>query len=81
VRCAEFFLSSDFGEIHSRSLPMVKEKVHRERITIEVDPDVRAFLAGWAQEEGRPLSNLLRRVLSSIADERAAAREQQARAA
>jgi hypothetical protein len=53
---------------------MAKERVHRERITFEVDPKVKAFLDSWAQEEGRGLSNLLRRLLSAIADKRMAAR-------
>jgi hypothetical protein len=43
---------------------MAKERVIRSRITIEVDPKVRVFLEGWAKEEGRPLSNFLRRILS-----------------
>jgi hypothetical protein len=54
---------------------MTKERVHRERITFEVDPKVGAFLKQWAQEEGRGLSNLLRRLLSAIADKRMAARD------
>ena len=53
---------------------MAKERVERSRITFEVDPPVRAFLEGWAQEEGRPLSNLVRRLLSGIADKRKEAR-------
>jgi hypothetical protein len=53
---------------------MAKERVERSRITFEVDPHVRAFLQGWAQEEGRGLSNLLRRLVSGIAGERMAAR-------
>ena len=32
---------------------MTKGRVQRSRITVEVDPAVRAFLEGWAQEEGR----------------------------
>jgi hypothetical protein len=52
---------------------MAKARVDRSRITIEVDPKVKAFLEGWAQEEGRGLSNLLRRLLSGIADKRMAA--------
>jgi hypothetical protein len=46
----------------------------RSRITIEVDPKVKAFWEGEAQEEGRGLSNLLGRLLSGIADKRMAAR-------
>jgi hypothetical protein len=54
---------------------MAKERTHRTRITVEVDPKVDAFLKQWAREEGRGLSNLLRRVLSAIADKRMAARD------
>jgi len=50
------------------------KRVDRSRITIEVDPEVKTFLEGWAREEGRGLSNLLRRLLSGIADKRMAAR-------
>ena len=53
---------------------MAKQRVQRSKITIELDPAVRRFLEGWAQEEGRGLSNLLRRLLSAIADKRMAAR-------
>ena len=55
---------------------MAKE---RARITFEVDPKLSAFLAGWAEEEGRTLSNLVRRLLSGIADKRMAAQETAAR--
>jgi hypothetical protein len=54
---------------------MAKERTPRTRITVEVDPKVDAFLKQWAREEGRGLSNLLRRVLSAIADKRMAARD------
>jgi hypothetical protein len=40
-------------------------KPARERITVEVEPDVRASLAAWADEEGRPTGNLVRRVLTA----------------
>jgi hypothetical protein len=53
---------------------MATERVDRSRITFEVDPAVRAFLEGWAKEEQRPLSNLVRRLISGIADKRMAAR-------
>ena len=42
-----------------------KPKQHRERLTIQVEPDVRASLLQWADEEGRPVGNLVRRVLRS----------------
>jgi hypothetical protein len=56
-------------------------KAHRERtrITIEVDPQVRDEIAEWAAAEGRKVSNLVRRVLSEIIDQRVTAREAAAR--
>jgi hypothetical protein len=53
---------------------MTKERVIRSRITIEVDPDTEREIARWAIAEGRPVSNLLRRVLSEIVDQRLAAK-------
>ena len=52
---------------------MAKQRVQRSKITIELDPAVRRFWEGLAQEEGRGLSNLLRRLLTGIADKRQAA--------
>jgi hypothetical protein len=34
----------------------------REKLTVEIDPDLRDALARWATEEARPLGNLLRRI-------------------
>jgi hypothetical protein len=46
----------------------------KEKLTVELDPELRDSLARWAQEEGRPLGNLLRRIVAlSVAQ-----REQQA---
>jgi hypothetical protein len=53
---------------------MAKARVDRSRITIEIDPKVKEFFEGLAQDEGRGLSNLLRRLLTGIADKRMAAR-------
>jgi hypothetical protein len=58
---------------------MAKERVIRSRITIEVDPVTQHKIAQWAVSEGRPVSNLLRRVLSEIVDRRTAAGETAAR--
>jgi hypothetical protein len=33
---------------------MLKAKARRERLTAEVEPEMRATLAAWAVEEGRP---------------------------
>ena len=46
-----------------------------KRITVEVDPKLDAFLKQWAREEGRGLSNLLRRLVTAIVDKRMAASE------
>jgi hypothetical protein len=53
---------------------MARERVHRSRIMIEVDPDTDREIKRWAVSEGRPVSNLLRRVLSEIVDQRLAAK-------
>jgi hypothetical protein len=44
-------------------------KPRREKLTIEVEPDVRAALAQWADQKGRPVSNLVRRVLRAVVTE------------
>jgi hypothetical protein len=49
----------------------------REKVTVELEPDLRKSLARWARDEGRPVGNLLRRLLAiSVAQ-----REQQPEAA
>jgi hypothetical protein len=53
---------------------MARERVHRDKVTVELDPDVRREIARWAVSEGRGVSNLLRRVLSDVVNERMAAR-------
>jgi hypothetical protein len=47
----------------------------RLRLSIEIDRELREALARWADDEGRPLGNLLRRIVAlSVAQ-----REEQAR--
>jgi hypothetical protein len=53
---------------------MAKARAIRSRITIEVDPVIQQKIAQWAVSEGRPVSNLLRRVLSELVDQRMAAK-------
>src|SRR5262249_36310638 len=65
-----------WANFHSGGLPMAKD---RERLTVELAPDVRQQIEQWAASEGRPISNLLRRVLSEIVDQRVAARGAAAR--
>jgi hypothetical protein len=54
---------------------MAKARTVRSRITIEVDPVIQQKIEQWAQSEGRPISNLLRRVLSEIVERRTTARD------
>jgi hypothetical protein len=51
-----------------------KKKGHFQKATVLLDPDVYEAFVEWAQEDQRPFGNLLRRLLSSIADKRMAAR-------
>ena len=39
----------------------------REKVTVELEPDLRQSLTRWAQDEGRPVGNLLRRLLALAA--------------
>jgi hypothetical protein len=57
---------------------MATEKGHFQKATVLLDPDVYETFVEWAKEDRRPVGNLLRYVLSGIADERMAAREQRA---
>jgi len=41
----------------------------RERLTVEVDTDLRKSIAHWAREEGRPVRNLLRRIVATATAE------------
>lgn len=36
----------------------------REKLTLEIEPDLRNSLTRWAEEEGRPVGNLLRRIVA-----------------
>jgi hypothetical protein len=36
----------------------------REKLTVELEPELRDSLARWAVEEGRPVGNLLRRIVA-----------------
>jgi hypothetical protein len=60
---------------------MATKKGHFQKATVLLDPDVYEAFVEWAKEDQRPFGNLLRHVLSGIADERMAAREHEARAA
>jgi hypothetical protein len=44
---------------------MEEGMARRERLTVEVDPQLRKSLARWAREEGRPVGNLLRRIVTT----------------
>jgi hypothetical protein len=44
----------------------------RQKLTIEIEPDLRQMLAKWATEEGRPVGNLLRRIVSKAVQDQAA---------
>jgi hypothetical protein len=67
IRIASNSFSKEFAA-------MTKKRAHMARITFEVTPGLSAFLNGWAREEGRTLSGLVRHVLTGIADEKMAAR-------
>jgi hypothetical protein len=53
---------------------MAKPRIRRERLTIEVSPDVRQEIVQWAVAEERTISNLLRHVLGELIDQRLAAK-------
>jgi hypothetical protein len=53
---------------------MAKERAQRNRITFEVDPETQREIERWAISEGRPISNLMRRVVSELVIQRTAAR-------
>lgn len=42
----------------------------RPRITLEIEPEMRAELVDWAREEARPVGNLVRRLLGTVVSER-----------
>jgi hypothetical protein len=41
-----------------------------EKLTVVVEPETRAELAEWAREEGRPVGNLLRRIVCKSVEQR-----------
>lgn len=45
-------------------------KPRRPRLTLEIELETREALVAWADEEGRPVSNLIRRVLATVVAER-----------
>ena len=49
---------------------MTNGKPRRERLTVEIVPEAKAAIALWADEERRPVGNLVRRLLASVASER-----------
>jgi len=51
-----------------------KVRAHRERITVEVNRDLRQEIARWAVSERRSVSNLLRDLLTDAVNERMPAR-------
>jgi hypothetical protein len=46
------------------------DRRERERLTVEVPADLHDSLTRWAQEEGRPVGNLMRRLLAMSVTER-----------
>jgi hypothetical protein len=54
-------------------------KADKEKLTLVLDAAAREEVARWAVEEGRPVSNLLRRIVQAAIERRAA--EQQGLAA
>ena len=74
VRCRQKSPLATLSKFLHRSLPMAKERAQRNRITFEVDPETQREIERWAISEGRPISNLMRRVVSELVDQRSAAR-------
>jgi hypothetical protein len=52
-----------------------------EKTTVVLESDVREELEQWALEEGRPLSNLLRRIVHAAIERRAAEQQREMEAA
>jgi hypothetical protein len=52
---------------------MAKQK-RREKLTVEIEPDLRKSLTKWATEEGRPVGNLLRRIVAKAVEAQSAER-------
>jgi hypothetical protein len=52
----------------------------RERLTFEMEPDVKSALETWAREEDRSIGSLLRRIVErSVQERRASAAASEAR--
>jgi CopG-like RHH_1 or ribbon-helix-helix domain, RHH_5 len=49
-----------------------------EKLTVVLEPAARNELCEWAREEGRPLSNLLRRLVAKSLEDRRTARQEHA---
>jgi hypothetical protein len=47
-----------------------------EKLTLVIEPETRAELAEWAREEGRPVGNLLRRIVCKSVEQRRQALQQ-----
>jgi len=52
-----------------------------EKITVHIEPETRAELAEWAREEGRPIGNLLRRIVNRSVEARRQSQHRQEEAA
>jgi hypothetical protein len=46
-----------------------------EKLTVVLEPEQRSELAEWACEEGRPVSNFVRRLVGECIEERRAVQE------
>lgn len=44
--------------------------VKPEKLTVVLEPETRDALLKWAREEGRPVSNLLRRLVGKCIEDR-----------
>jgi hypothetical protein len=47
-----------------------------EKVTVVLEPDARDAVARWAAQEGRPVSNLVRRIVSQALERRTAEQQQ-----
>ena len=56
-----------------------KVRAQRERISVELGPDLRQEIARWAVSERRTVSNLLRNLLTDAVNDRMAAQGTAAR--
>jgi hypothetical protein len=81
VRCVAGFVSKAHALPEFWSIDMPKP----EKLTLVLETARRNYLAEWAREEGRPVGNLLRRIVDKACEQRqqqhAGARDQSAQAA